>query len=69
MKLIATCGFVEECPRILQDANGAYVVIGKAVPLEEQIGFNLDTDERAVRIPQDVMVEAARLIMLQLAQG
>ena len=68
MKLIATCG-LGQCPRILQDANGAYVVIGKTISLEEQIGLNLETDERAVRIPQDVMVEAARLIMLQLAQG
>ena len=37
--------------------------------LEELVGQNLDTDERAVYIPADVMVEAARQIMLQLAQA
>ena len=69
MKLIAGCGETSPCcPRIFQNEDARYVVVGTRLKLEEQIGLDLQADERAVYIPQDVMLEAARQIMLQLAQ-
>jgi hypothetical protein len=62
MKQITKCAS-GLCPRILEDAAGDYVAIGPRLKLEEQIGLNLDTDERGVRIPRDVMLEAARAII------
>ena len=67
MKLIESCG-LGQCPRILEDTTGSYIVVGEALSLKEHAGLQTQFGEKAVRIPRDVMVEAARVIMLQLAQ-
>ena len=52
--------------RIFQDATGVYVVVGKGIPLEEQIGLDLEHDERAVRIPEDVLLSALDALPLEM---
>ena len=55
--------------RIIKLPSGDFRIVCLRVPLEETIGLQLETNQRAIDIPREIVLEAARRILREIAQS